>query len=473
MELKKNQNITAVITDVAFGGMGISKIPMAEKQFVVFVPDTIPGDEVSARYIKIKKSYAVATLQKIIKPSPLRTKPRCKHFDVCGGCTFQYLNYENQLHIKEQQVRDCIERIGGVTECEILPIIGCADPWFYRNKMEYSFGMVVAADTSAGQLSLGLHIRGRFADIFDLQECFLQSPMSVEILSAVRNWAREKKLTPYDTFTKRGLLRSLTIREGKNTSDVMVNLIVNADESFTEIDSLQKIFERDFPNVTSLFLTAVRIQRGHPTAVQEKYIFGKTVLTETLRVDPETTLSFDIHPQAFFQTNTRQAEILYKTTIDLAGPKNTDVVYDLFCGTGTIGMFFAKKAGKVFGVESHEGAVKNARNNPEKNGLKNITFFCGDVGKMLKKHIEQGELPPPDIVVIDPPRAGVGQKTLEQIMALKAKKIVYVSCNPATFARDAALMGKLYTLKKLQPVDMFPQTYHVEVVGLFLLLEAP
>ena len=465
MQLTKNNPVSVAISEVAFGGAGIGKIQNGEKEFVVFVEDTIPGDEVIVNLTRIKKNYAEGRVREFIKRSDLRIAPRCKHFDTCGGCTFQYLDYKNQLRIKEKQVRDSVERIGGLKNVDFKPIIGCGNPWYYRNKMEYSFGEV------DGNLSIGLHLPKRFADIFELDECFLQSEKSVDILKSVRDWARDKKLTSYNTFTKSGLLKSLTIREGKNTGEVMVNLTVNGNEQFDEVQSLVQLFEdATVLGVTSLYWTSVEIARGHATRQTEHHISGKEYLTEKLNITgtgvaaPDVALYFDIHPQAFFQTNTKQAEVLYGQVLKLAEAKKTDVVYDLFCGSGTIGMCFAATCQSVYGIEINKWAIDNARENATRNNLTNIEFLCADVGEVNSDQ----SISKPTIVVVDPPRAGITPKSLEKIIELNPKKIIYVSCNPTTFARDAKILSAKYTLKTVQPVDMFPQTYHVETIGVFL-----
>ncbi len=454
-----------VISDLAFGGEGVGKLKLPGGDFVVFVEDVAPGDRVQARLFKIKKQFTQAKLVKILEPSTQRITPRCKHFEICGGCTLQFFKYEDQLKWKEKIVKDALRQIGGFGDIEIEPIIGCEDPWFYRNKMEYSFGFEDGA-TEPKKLALGLHPAGWFKSVFDLEECFLQSPLAVKIVEATKTWAREQNLAPHDPRTNEGILKTLMIREGKNTNEMMVNLITNG-RNFPQEKIFSDFITKNFPEVTSLYRTAVTIQRGHRTVVEEFLLAGKPILTETLSVPKpddqakNTTLTFQIHPQAFFQTNTRQAQVLYGKILELAQPQQEDFVLDLFCGTGTIGMFFAKFSAKVAGVELNESAIQNAKENAKQNDIANIDFFCGDVSNFLKTSS------PPSILITDPPRAGIAPKTLQQILELKIPKWIYVSCNPSTLARDLISMTKNgYQIKKIQPVDMFPHTYHIETICL-------
>lgn len=471
MNLKKGEIITIEITDLAFGGAGIGKIPDASGEhgdFVVFVERVIPGDKIEASLTRIKKSFAEARLQRIVTPSPLRVAARCRHFGMCGGCSYQCMDYAEQLKWKEKMVKDSLERIGEIKNPPVLPIIGSESPWFYRNKMEYSFGAGNGDGTGNGALTLGLHPAGNFRAVFNLEECFLESTTSAQIVSEVRAWAIANKIAPYDPRPNQGILRNLVIREGKNTNELMVNLFTNGREFKYEKDFAKLIAEK-FPSATSVYRTAVTIERGHKTVVEEFHLAGKKTLTETLQIKKsdgkKVKLEFEILPQAFFQPNTKGAQILYETALNFADPQGTETIYDLFCGTGTIGMFMASKAKEVYGIELNSSAVENARKNATQNKIKNIEFICGDVDKMLSSL--KGKV---NIIVTDPPRAGIMQKTLQKIIELRPSKWIYVSCNPTTLARDLkdAMMAG-YKLQKAQPVDMFPHTYHVETVCLLTL----
>lgn len=455
MNLKKGDSVELSVKELAFGGAGVAKMKGTDgTEFVVFVEGTVPGDRVQARFTRIKKQYAEARLEEILESSPLRIKPRCKHFGVCGGCRLQYLAYEEQLKIKEKMVVDSLRQIGGFRDIEIAPILGCESPWFYRNKMEYSFG--------PGPI-LGLHPAKRYQDVFDLEECFLQSPLSVKIAKAVAEWASKENISVCDPHTNRGVLKSLVVREGKNTEEIMVNLVTNG-RDFPKEEAFKDFVLQNFPAVTSLYRTAIVIQKGFKTVIQEFHLGGKPTLTEILSVrfgEHALRLQFEIFPQAFFQPNTKQAERLYGKVLEFAGAKPEDQVLDLYCGTGTIGMFFAKCGAHVTGVEVNASAIENARVNAEKNGLKNIDFICGDMSKFFEK----SAVGKPHILITDPPRAGIDAKPLQKILDLKIPKWVYVSCNPTTLARDLKIIcADGYTLERVQPVDMFPQTYHVEIV---------
>lgn len=470
------------INDFAFGGNGVGKIvgidgadganlAAIKEEFgglVVFVERVIPGDKVEVSLTRIKKSFCEARLEKIITPSKLRIEARCKHFGLCGGCSLQCMEYGEQLKWKEKIVRDSLERIGEISAPPIAPIIGSESPWFYRNKMEYSFGEEFrrpgeAKLSAAESLKLGLHPAKSFRDVFNLEECFLESELSAQIAVEVRQWAILRKIQPYDPRTNAGVLRNLMVREGKNTNEIMVILFTNGEDFPNEKDFAKLIAEK-FPAVTSVYRTAVVIKKGHKTTTKEFHLAGKKTLTETLTVKKSdgknVTLKFEILPQAFFQPNTKGAQLLYETALNFADPQGTETIYDLFCGTGTIGMFAASRAEKVIGIELNASAVENARKNAEQNDIKNIAFLCGDVDKMLPEL--KGKA---DIIITDPPRCGIFPKTLQKILELRPAKWVYVSCNPTTLARDLKeAIAAGYTLKKVQPVDMFPHTYHVETV---------
>lgn len=449
---KKGSELELTVQGLAFGGKGIGEMD----GFKLFIPDVAPGDQIQARVTKVKSRYGEARALKILKPSPQRVNPRCKHFDTCGGCKWQFISYEDQLAVKEQHVRDALERIGGL-DVDVLPIIPNDSPWFYRNKMELSFG----PGSDEHQVMLGFYPPGYHYEVFDLETCFLQSELVAELAQKVRTWANANGVPHYRSDTHEGVLRNLIIREGKNTGEVMV-ILVTSTSVFEHRESFIALFEND-PRITSLYWNTVYQVPGQPTWIEENLLKGKAVLTESLKLENGQILEFDILPQAFFQTNTRQAEKLYTKVMDLAELTGEEVVFDLYCGTGTIGLFCAHKAKQVVGVELNESAVDSARNNALKNGIKNASFYLGAVEKRLASLDQK-----PDVVIVDPPRAGLGDPVVDQVGAFGAKRVVYVSCNPTSFARDAKKFEELgYTLKSVQPVDMFPQTYHVELVSVF------
>lgn len=467
MKLKKGDVVDVVIEKLAFGGAGIGKC-QCEKEpivngMVTFVPNTLPGDHVQATLLKIKKNRLEGRVEKLVKPSELRIPPRCPHFEQCGGCVWQNLAYENQLTFKENQVREAFIHLGGFSEAEMdgvmKPILGCEDPWAYRNKMEFSFGR--SADD---EVMLGLHLPRMHHDVFDLEECHLFSPIAAEVVKVIRDFAKKEDLKVFDDRNQEGLLRNLVIREGKNTGEIMVNLITSPN-SFPQVDRFKALFDTDEwkDRVSSLIWTTIMQQRGTPTWREAKTLIGNDTIFEELRLETGHTLRFEISAEAFFQTNTRQAEILYAKAMECAGLTGEEVVYDLYCGTGTIGLFCAHKAKKVVGIERSKAAIENARENATCNKITNAEFFVGDVSKVMAEQ----QLSSPDVVIVDPPRSGLEGDVPQQVLDLEAQKIVYVSCNPSTLARDVRFfVDHGYTLKIDQPVDMFPHTYHIENVAL-------
>jgi 23S rRNA (uracil1939-C5)-methyltransferase len=447
MKPKKGEEIEVKIDRIAFGGKGIAE----HDGFKIFVADTCPGDLVRIGVGKVKKNYAEGKVQELIKPSDQRIEARCAHFDTCGGCKFQFLTYEDQLTMKEQQVKDAAERLGGLSGDLVLPVIGCEDPWYYRNKMELSFGP--GPDET---VMLGFYPPGYHYEVFDLKECHLQTEDMAELVEKVRNWANEKGLKHHDSKKNpKGFLRNFTIREGRNTGERMVILTTTLGE-FPEQDSFVDLFGY----MTSVYWTTVKQEKGSKTVFTTNHLAGKPELTESLKLENDDELKFDILPLAFFQTNTKQAQVLYSKVIELAGLTGEETVFDLYCGTGSIGLFCAHAAKKVIGVEINESAVKNARSNALRNEIGNAHFYCGPVEKSLDDLEDK-----PDIVIVDPPRNGLGEKVVTKTAAFNAKRIVYVSCNPTTLARDLKTFAELgYKTESIQPVDMFPHTAHIECV---------
>ncbi len=475
MPIKKQQILTLHIEDLAYGGRGLSRY----EGIRTFTDNVVPGDTAQVQVTKIHKNYLETRLEKIITPSPSRIVPRCKHFSSCGGCDSLMLPYEEQIRYKERQVFSAIEHIAGIKDFERRAILGCRSPWFYRNKMEFSFG-----ECLDGSLPIGMHLKGRRYDIFDLDECYLGNPWNPLILQALRQFILKYKLSPFHFKKNTGLLRSLIIREGKHTNEFMLNLIVSHEpfpqkDAFRDfmVEACHNIFQIEavdpstkevLKNMVSLYLTRIVTQKGQRTHVNSELLHGSPTISETLTVNTQT-LSFALHPQAFFQTNTFQAEVLYKQVIELSDLKGDETVYDLYCGTGTIGLFLAQYVKKVFAIDLEESAIQNARENAKHNNINNIDFFCGDVLKILSEICNKAQTDKPSfdpqIIVVDPPRVGLSPKALEKIVEIKPSKIIYVSCNPATLARDLDLFSQNgYTLKIVQPVDMFPHSAHIEAV---------
>jgi 23S rRNA (uracil1939-C5)-methyltransferase len=437
---------------------------------VFFVEHAVPGDTVRARLWKIKKKYCEARTLEVIKPSPLRVDAKCKHFGVCGGCKWQDLSYEAQLDFKRQSVIDAFTRIGGFAEVDVKPVIGCDEPYFYRNKMEFTFSrkrwltsdeLHTEVDGQEG-VALGLHVPQRYEKVLNLDECYLQSEQSSAILKTVREAARGWKLSVYSTLTHEGYLRHLVIRDSKRTGELMVNLVTTSDWP-EAMENMTGLLLKQFPQITTIVNNITDRKSMVAFGDSEKIYHGPGYITDTIG-----KFTFRISANSFFQTNTMQGEKLYQTAKVLADSKPEDVIYDLYSGTGTISIFVSDSARQVVGIESVESSIADAGKNAEFNGITNCTFLQGDLKDRLTKDNEWlNTHPRPDIVITDPPRSGMHPKVVEQVAKLSPRKIVYVSCNPATQARDVRLIVDAgYSLKSVQPVDMFPHTDHIEAVAL-------
>jgi 23S rRNA (uracil1939-C5)-methyltransferase len=459
MQIKKGQIIELEIDSLAFGGKGIGRF----EGRAVFVEKVLPGDKIKASLTKIKESYAEAKLEEFVEKSSERVAAKCRYSGTCGGCAVQELPYPEQLKFKKQQVIDSFERIGHIKNPPVKDVIGCEQQFYYRNKMEFSFGY-----DSEMKFTLGMHVPGRRFDIMDLEECHLQSVESAEILNRVRDFMIDLGWPPYKVSCNEGFLKALFIREGKRTNEIMINLKTSMHVPDDLKKGLEKFVEMlrtidcGDKKITSIYWSKVNAIRGQRTTIDEVLLYGSEVLHEEMQLANGDSLEFEILPQAFFQVNTFQAEILYEEVRKLVMETPQDVVFDLFCGTGTIGLFLAKYVKKIIGIEINEDSINAADNNAQKNNVFNVDFYVSDVAKALEEINER-----PSTIVIDPPRAGLTKKGIELIQAFDSKKIVYVSCNPSTLARDCEIFGEYgYKIKNIQPVDMFPHTYHIENVCL-------
>ncbi len=439
------------ITDLAFDGKAVAHLDGK----VIFLTGGLPGETVEAEIVHSKPRYSEGIVHRILKASELRIPAVCSHFGQCGGCTWQDLIYQQQLEYKKKQVTDCLQRIGGLQEVKIHDVIGSVELFNYRNKMEFSFHV-----TENGSFTLGLHSRGRFDDIFDLDKCFLQSDISNRIVDWVREFVRRERIPVYDVKKHTGFMRFLMIRQAKRRQQLMVNLVT----SYGEIPWREKLIREltaTFPQTT----TIVHNQNGQKSNVATGEI--ETVLFGTGFIEERMFDSiFRIRANSFFQTNSIQTETLYRTAFDMLYPDKNDRVLDLYCGTGSIGILISRYVGHVTGVELVADAVEVARENAALNNVRNITFYQGAVRDFLKGR--QASEASWNVVIVDPPRAGLHPKALARIVKLKPKKILYISCNPATFARDAKeIVNHGYRLPEVKPVDMFPHTMHIELVGVF------
>ncbi|MEA2403624.1 MAG: rRNA (uracil1939-C5)-methyltransferase, partial [Thermoleophilaceae bacterium] len=416
--------------------------------YVVFVQGGIPGDRVRARVTKSKRGYAEARAEEILEPGPDRIEPRVPH----PGASWQVMPYERQLAEKEEQVRDALTRIGGFEQPPVERIVPAVEQWRYRNKLEYSFGT-----GDDGELVLGFHRPGRWNDIDDVTDDILASPRVNEVREQVKAWCREEGLSAYDRGDQGGFLRNLVVREGRRTGMVQARLVTSTGE-----------FQKD---VFAAAVEADGVLWTHSESVAETTREGKTELLKGKgsieeRIDVlGTELKFKISPQAFFQTNTEMSERLYGIAGELAGLTGRERVYDLYSGSGTIAIAMSLAAGEVWAVEVVEEAVRDATENARLNGVDNVKFYAGDVRTAMRPLVE--EAGKPDVVVVDPPRAGLSAKIVRRVLEAEPRKVVYVSCNPTTLAPNAQQMAEAgYELKTVRPVDMFPQTPHIECVAL-------
>lgn len=480
--MKKGDTLELEITKYAAEGKGIARIDRNiiksaqdatqqdnnEENYVVFVQGAYPGDKVTAQLRKIKKSYAEAAIVKIISPSKDRVEPRCKFFGTCGGCKQQDLNYETQLKFKQELVKETFEHIAGLKDFDFEEIIPSENNFFYRNKMEFSFAdrrwltkeEIGSEDVFDKVFALGLHIPRIFDKVLDINECFLQSELSNEILNFTRRFFKEKNVSIYSTKTHFGYLRNLVIRQSQNKDDLMVNLVTSKED-----DALMKEYTsellKSIPQITTVINNINKKKATVAIGDYEKVYHGEGFIYDKIG-----NYNFRISANSFFQTNTLQAEDLYKTAMEFAELKGDEIIYDLYSGAGTIAIYVSGKAKKVIGFESIRSALKDAAENAMLNNIENVQFAEANLFKSFLPIVEQNKIPKPDVIIIDPPRSGMHKNTVDDVIQLNPEKIVYVSCNPATQTRDIKLMVDAgYELKMMKPVDMFPHTYHIENVA--------
>lgn len=466
---KKHRYAEVKIDQLSKKGNGLGTIERQQGPVKVEVPFTLPGDTVKARLFQKRSGVYKAKLEEVLTPSPDRIVPRCVHFGVCGGCRLQHMDYSQQLKYKEQLVNSCFEKMLN-SELKIRPIVPCDFPWQYRNKMEYTF-----SSDAAGRKFLGLIMDSSQGKVLNLTECYLTNFWFIDALKAIRQWWHESGLDAYHMPSNKGTLRTLTLREGMRSGDRMVILTVSGNPDFAIQKHQIELFIAYLRDAVepldpachfSIVLRIQQIGKGMATNFYEMILYGTDYVREVLHIkigDGETNnLVFHISPPAFFQTNTVQAEKLYSIALTMAEISSGSIVYDLYCGTGALGLCIAKQAQQVIGVELSPESVLDARTNAAKNGFSNVTFYAGDVGDILGQ-VSTKSLPPPDIVMVDPPRPGLDQASIRQLLALNPKKILYVSCNPITQAENVLeFLQNGYQIQSIQPIDQFPQTYHVE-----------
>jgi len=477
--MKKGSVLDVTIEKMGYKGVGIARVTEEEQGIVLMVPNTLPGEEVSVMVTKKKKNFAEGVRLKKLRPSPKEIPAPCPYFGVCGGCKWQHLAYADQLAYKQQTIEESLRHIGGVTPREILPILPSPEELYYRNKIELSFGVVpYKAQENYHQekeekkqseealpreegMYLGFHGQGSFFKIVDIEACLLESPLANSILTMLRAFIKKKKLPAYNQRTHVGFLRHLIIREGKNSGEVMINILTNETEDYTAefweplVEELL-LLESDTAKFESILWSKHGGVGDVARSTDVTVLHGREYIFEKVG-----KFMFKISPFSFFQTNTKGAEVLYDLVAEMADLQGGETVVDLYSGTGTIGMYLASKAKKVYSVEIDEKAVADARTNATLNGIMNIEFISGKVENEAARLLFES----PDVIVLDPPRAGMHPGALAMLPKFGARKIVYVSCNPTTLARDLQILGKHYTVERVRGVDMFPQTYHVETVA--------
>lgn len=464
--MKKGDILQLKIDSVTYGSEGIAR----EDGRIIFVDRTLPSEEVEVAIVKKRRDYAVAKIVSFQKTSKQRIEAQCTHFGTCGGCKWQDVNYDYQLELKQQIVQDTMQRLGGFSDVQINPIIPSPEVFCYRNKMEFSFAshrwiLPGESDTllKPKDFSLGFHIPKRYDKVLDIDKCWLQSDWKNSVLNEAKDSAIDSGFPPWDSKTHSGFWRYLVLKEGKNTGQKMVNIV-----TFEHKPGLMKSFSEKLlsviPDLTSIVNNVKESTGGSAFGEKEYLLHGSSTIEERIG-----DCVFEISANSFFQTNTRQAENLFKITRDFASLTEESIVYDLYAGTGTISIFLSPYAKKVVGIELVESAVENAQDNAVKNKVTNCEFVLGDMkdilGDVASFSTQHGK---PDVIIVDPPRVGMHPKSVSAILALQPTRIVYVSCNPTTFARDASLLcNSDYSLIQIQPVDMFPHTYHIELVGQF------
>lgn len=448
--VEKNKEYIVDIQGMGYEGEGISRI----ENFTVFIPGALENEKVKIKIVKINKNFGFGKLLEIIEPSPDRVEPRCTIYKRCGGCQLQHLSYEAQLRFKKNRVKDCLERIGKLEGFVLHDTIGMAEPYRYRNKVQLPLGK------EDGKTSIGFYAK-RSHDIIDLESCLIQNETADKVIAIVREWIDKNGIAVYDEEKNTGAVRNIMIREAFRTKEVMVVIVTRTRElpykdEFIEalkngIKDLKSVIQNINGKRTNVILSDDCIT-----------LFGEDTISDYIG-----EFRFNISPLSFFQVNPVQTEVLYGKALEYAGLTGNETVFDAYCGTGTITLFLSKKAKKVYGVEIVPQAIENARINASQNKVENAEFIVGEAEKVIPELISQGIKA--DVVVVDPPRKGCGIELLEAMAKIQPKRIVYVSCDPGTLARDLGILKDLgYETKEVQPVDMFPMTGHVEVVTLLV-----
>lgn len=445
--------INVVITGLGSSGEGVGKAD----GFTIFAQGALTGETVEVELEKVKKNYAAGKVTAILEVSPDRVEPLCPVYKACGGCQLQHLSYAGQLQAKEQQVRDALLRIGHLQEIKVMPIIGEDDPWHYRNKMQFPVA------TEAGTLEIGCYAAATHK-VVGVESCLIQKQRNNDIAAVVRQWMLQYEVPAYNEKTGKGVVRHIMGRVGVNTGEVMA-VIITAGYDIPHGKELVKMLREAVPGLKSVVQNINKKQTNIVMGNKTRLLYGKATIKDRLG-----TLKFNISAQSFFQVNSAQAEKLYNQAVEFAALTGTETVVDCYCGTGTISLYLAKHAQKVYGIEIIAPAIEDAKRNAEDNRCDNAEFILGDAAVKMQELAEQGVRP--EVVLLDPPRAGCEEKLLASIAQVQPQRIVYVSCNPASLARDLAYLEQNgYQAVIAQPVDMFPMTHHVETVVLMTRVE--
>ena len=447
--LKKNDVLTGQVVDLTHEGHGVVKID----RYPIFIPNTLIDEKIEYKVIKVKKNFAIGKLIKVITESDARVEPPCIYYYKCGGCQLQHMSYQAQLNMKKEQVVNLFHRKAKFTNTVIKDTVGMEDPWRYRNKSQIPVGL------SKDQQPIMGFYRQRSHDIIDMESCLIQDQQHQQVMNDLKQLISELNISVYNEKTKKGLLRHLVVRTGHYTNQLMIILVTNG-KAFKQAESLVDALVRKYPNVTSI---KQNINDAHSNVImgpQSITLYGEEEIEDQL-----SEVTFNISDQSFYQINSHQTEKLYQQALDYAQLTGDEIVLDTYCGIGTIAIYMAENARHVYGVEVVPSAINDANQNATKNQLENTTFVCGKAEEVILKWKAEGIRP--DVVMVDPPRKGCDETFLETILELNPKRIVYISCNPSTQQRDAHILSRQYELKEITPVDMFPQTTHIETVALF------
>ncbi len=462
--IQKNQEYVMDITDIGTDGAGIGRID----GYALFVKDTVPGDRIRVRAIKIKKSFGYGRLMEILKPSPDRVLPKCPAARQCGGCQLQHLSYEKQLEFKQRKVKNCLERIGGCKDVVMEPILGMEEPYYYRNKAQFPVGK-----NKAGKLAIGFYA-GRTHTIIDTEACCIQTRVNEIIRNLIRKFLETYQISVYDEGSHTGLVRHILTRAGFATGELMVCLVINGEnlphkKEFVEMLTAEGLFEEvsrqeekpaGFWKMASISLNVNGEKTNVIMGERCIYLWGKEYITDRIGEN-----LYRISPLSFYQVNPVQTKKLYDTALGFAGLTGKEIVWDLYCGTGTISLFLARSAKKVYGVEIVPQAIVDAKENAKANGILNAEFFCGAAEEILPVWHEEHPMERADVIVVDPPRKGCDERLLSTIAAMEPESVVYVSCDPATLARDVKILREMgYELRRCRACDMFGNSVHVETV---------